>query len=101
MTSRVGGSFLANIALTAIRLRFRAFNCRFGMYSLAAKLDAVSKNLKKGGEAAELAVKRMNIGAAVNSWNDTAEWAKKIQDLASGTSVQPVLQHDSLVRAFR
>jgi peptidoglycan hydrolase CwlO-like protein len=69
--------------------------------SLAAKLEAVSKNLKKGGEAAELAVKRMNIGAAVNSWNDTAEWAKKIQDLASGTSVQPVLQHDSLVRAFR
>ena len=55
--------------------------------SLAAKLEAVSKNLKKGGEAAELAVKRMNIGAAVNSWNDTAEWARKIQDLASGTSV--------------
>ena len=69
--------------------------------TLAAKLEAVSKNLKKGGEAATTAAKRMNIATATKSWNDTAEWAKKIQDLASGTSVQPVLQHDSLVRAFR
>lgn len=69
--------------------------------TLAAKLDAAQKSLKKSQTDTMVTLQRMHIGEALKSWNDTAEWAKKIQDLASGTTVQPVLQHDSLVRAFR
>jgi hypothetical protein len=52
------------------------------------------------GDAIGVALRGMNLKAARRNWNDTADWAQNIQDLASGTKVQGVLQHQSLVNAF-
>lgn len=68
--------------------------------TLSGKLDEVVRDLKGHKVDAAIAVQRMNINRATTSWKDTAAWAQKIQDLASGTKLQPVLQHDRLVRAF-
>jgi len=69
--------------------------------TLDGKLGEVLKNLKAAqGDAIGVAVRRMNLNTARKNWKDTADWAQKIQDLASGTKVQGVLQHKSLVNAF-
>jgi hypothetical protein len=82
----------AKLALTNVSTMWSTLN---------GKLESVLTSLKSAqGEKASAAARRMNIGAATRSWNDTAAWAQKIQDLASGTKVQPVLQHRDLVRAF-
>jgi DNA repair exonuclease SbcCD ATPase subunit len=82
----------AKVALTHISTMWNTLN---------EKLESVITDLKNAdGEAVKAAVRRMNINAARTSWNDTADWAKQIQNLASGTKVQPVIQHDTLVSAF-
>jgi hypothetical protein len=69
--------------------------------TLGGKLESVLTDLKAAkGEKASTAIRRMNINAARTNWTQTAEWAQKIQDLASGTKVQPVLQHQALMSAF-
>jgi hypothetical protein len=69
--------------------------------TLGGKLEAVLSDLKTAqGEKASATIRRLNINTARTSWTQTAEWAQKIQDLASGTKVQPVLQHQALVNAF-
>ena len=69
--------------------------------TLGGKLEAVLSSLKNAqGEKASATIRRMNINSARGSWKETADWAQKIQDLASGTKVQPVLQHRALVHAF-
>ncbi len=92
MESLKSNNEAAKVALTNISTMWHTLN---------EKLESVITDLKNAdGEAVKAAVRRMNINAARTSWNDTADWAKKIQNLASGTQVQPVLQHDSLVHAF-
>ena len=92
MSKLQGHNESAKLALTNVSTMWNTLN---------GKLEAVLANLKHAqGEKASVAVRRMNIGAARTSWNETAAWAQKIQDLASGTKVQPVLQHRTLVQAF-
>lgn len=92
MSKLQGHNESAKLALTNVSTMWNTLN---------GKLEAVLANLKHAqGEKASAAVRRMNIGAARTSWNETAAWAQKIQDLASGTKVQPVLQHRTLVQAF-
>jgi hypothetical protein len=43
----------------------------------------------------------MNLNAAVDHWKQTADWAQKVQDLASGTRIEPPLQHTNIVRLYR
>ncbi|HVG23853.1 MAG TPA: HBL/NHE enterotoxin family protein [Thermoanaerobaculia bacterium] len=69
--------------------------------SLYDKIDAVYNDLKRGKTTTSDAVRRMKMGAAVTGWQDTADWAKRIQALAAGTSVQPVIQHDTIRLAYR
>ena len=64
--------------------------------TLAGKLDAVLKGLKDGKLKPESLIK---IKTAKRSWNDLSDFAQKIQDLSSGTQVQPTIQHDK-VRLF-
>lgn len=69
--------------------------------TLGGKLESVLRDLKAAqGDTIGTAVRRMNLNSARKNWKDTAEWAQKIQDLASGTKVQPPLQHRALVNAF-
>lgn len=68
--------------------------------TLADKLDAVIKDLKGNKVDAAVAIQRMNLGKARTAWSQTAEFAQKVQDLASGTHVQPVLQHSALHLAY-
>lgn len=68
--------------------------------TLADKLDAVIKDLKGNKVDALVAVQRMNLRKARTAWSQTAEFAQKVQDLASGTHVQPVLQHSALHLAY-
>jgi len=68
--------------------------------TLEAKFESVLTELKGAqGEKASAAVQRMNLKTARTNWTDTAAWAQKIQNLASGTQVQPPLQHRSLMIA--
>ena len=68
--------------------------------TLNEKLESVRTELDEAqGDDVGAAVRRMNINTARTNWKDTADWAKKIQNLASGTRVQPVLQHRGLVAA--
>ncbi|HYO75365.1 MAG TPA: hypothetical protein VE010_02785, partial [Thermoanaerobaculia bacterium] len=65
--------------------------------TLDGKLDEVLTTLKNAeGDKLSNTLRRMNINAARTSWDQTAEWAQKVQDLASGTRLQPVLQHHAL-----
>jgi hypothetical protein len=92
MESLKSNNEAAKVALTNISTMWSTLN---------EKLESVITDLKNAdGEAVKAAVRRMNINAARTSWDDTADWAKKIQNLASGTKVQPVLQHASLVSSF-
>jgi hypothetical protein len=92
MSKLQGHNESAKLALTNVSTMWNTLN---------GKLEAVLTNLKNAqGESAGAAARRMNIKAARTSWNETAAWAQKIQDLASGTRVQPVLQHRDLVHAF-
>lgn len=82
----------AKVALTNIATMWSTLN---------GKLESVLKDLKAAqGDAIGVAVRRMNLNAARKNWKDTSDWAQKIQDLASGTKVQGVLQHQTLVNAF-
>jgi Bacillus haemolytic enterotoxin (HBL) len=68
--------------------------------TLGEKLESVRAELDDArGDSMSEAVLRMNINTARTNWKDTADWAKKIQNLASGTKVQPVLQHRGLFAA--
>ena len=68
--------------------------------TLGEKLESVRAELDDAqGADIGAAVRRMNINTARTNWTDTADWAKKIQNLASGTKVQPVIQHRSLFAA--
>lgn len=92
MDSLRGHNEAAKVALTSISTMWNTLN---------GKLESVLTDLKAAqGDAASAALRRMNLGSARRNWKDTADWAQKIQDLASGTKVQGVLQHESLVRAF-
>lgn len=83
----------AKVALTNISTMWTTLN---------GKLESVLTDLKAAqGDAIGVALRRMNLNAARKNWKDTSDWAQKIQDLASGTKVQGVLQHQSLVNAFR
>ncbi|HEX8251836.1 MAG TPA: HBL/NHE enterotoxin family protein [Thermoanaerobaculia bacterium] len=65
--------------------------------TLGGKLSEVLSKLKNAqGDEVSVTLRRMNINAARTSWDQTAAWAQKVQDLASGTRVQPVIQHDTL-----
>ena len=68
--------------------------------SLYDKIDAVCTDLKRGKLTPSDAVRRTKMNAAVTAWGDTADWAKKIQGLAAGTTVQPVIQHDHVRLAY-
>ena len=68
--------------------------------TLAGKLDAVQKDLKGHKVDAAVAVQRMNLGRARAAWQQAAEFAQKVQDLAGGTHLQPVLQHPTLHLAY-
>jgi hypothetical protein len=92
MDSLRGHNEAAKVALTNISTMWN---------TLGLKLGSVLTDLKAAqGDAAIPAVRRMNLNSARRNWKDTAEWAQKIQDLASGTKVQPALQHRNLVNAF-
>jgi hypothetical protein len=68
--------------------------------TLGEKLESVRAELDDArGADIGAAVRRMNINTARTNWKDTADWARKIQNLASGTKVQPVIQHRSLFAA--
>lgn len=68
--------------------------------TLGAKLESVLSELKEAqGDKATAALQRMNLRTAQTNWTATAAWAQKIQDLASGTQLQPLLQHRSLMIA--
>ena len=68
--------------------------------TLGEKLESVRAELDEAtGADIGASVRRMNINTARTNWADTADWAKKIQNLASGTKVQPVIQHRSLFAA--
>jgi hypothetical protein len=86
-----GHNEAAKVALTNISTMWSTLN---------GKLEAVLTDLKGAKGDVGTTVRRMNINAARRAWTDTAAWAQKIQDLASGTKVQPVLQHQALVHAF-
>ena len=78
----------AKVALTNISTMWSTLN---------GKLESVLTDLKAAqGDAIGVAIRRMNLNAARRNWTDTADWAQKIQDLASGTKNQGVLQHQSL-----
>jgi hypothetical protein len=82
----------AKLALTNISTMWKTLN---------EKLESVIVDLKNAdGLKVKASIQRMNINGARTSWADTADWAKKIQNLASGTKVQPVLQHQALLSAF-
>ena len=68
--------------------------------NLGEKLESVRAELDEA-QGADITgtLARMNINTARTNWSDTSEWAKKIQNLASGTKVQPVLQHRGLFAA--
>jgi len=68
--------------------------------NLGEKLESVRAELDEAqGADITKTLARMNINTARTNWRDTSEWAKKIQNLASGTKVQPVLQHRGLFAA--
>lgn len=92
MDSLRGHNEAAKLVLTNISTMWK---------TLGGKLESVLRDLKAAqGDNIGVAVRRMNIKSARTSWKDTADWAQKIQDLASGTKVQPPLQHQTLVSAF-
>ena len=68
--------------------------------NLGEKLESVRAELDEA-QGADITgtLARMNINTARTNWSDTSEWAKKIQNLASGTKTQPVLQHRGLFAA--
>jgi hypothetical protein len=86
-----GHNEAAKMALTNISTMWGTLN---------GKLEAVLKDLKGATGDASTTIQRMNIKAARKSWTDTAAYAQQVQDLASGTKVQPILQHAALVHAF-
>ncbi len=63
--------------------------------TLAGKLKAVTDNLKKGRDAQET-LRRSKIVAARASWDQARDYAQKIQDLASGTTLLPPQQDKRL-----
>jgi hypothetical protein len=63
--------------------------------TLGLKLKAVTDNLKKGRDARE-ELRRSKILTARASWDDARNWAQKIQDLASGTTLLPTQQDKKL-----
>ena len=68
--------------------------------TLGEKLESVRAELDEAtGADIGASVRRMNINTARTNWAQTADWAKQIQNLASGTKVQPVIQHRSLFAA--
>jgi hypothetical protein len=69
--------------------------------TLGDKVDAVLGDLKRAKISPSEAVQRMKMNAARTAWADTAAWAGKIQALAAGTTVQPVIQHDAVRLAYR
>lgn len=68
--------------------------------TLAGKLDAVLKELKAGQVATSVVLQRASIGSAQRSWSQLADYAEKVQGLASGTQNQGVLQHEKLRRLY-
>ena len=68
--------------------------------NLGEKLESVRAELDEA-QGADITgtLARMNINTARTNWSDTSEWAKKIQNLASGTKTQPVLHHRGLFAA--
>jgi uncharacterized protein YhaN len=92
MDSLRGHNEAAKVALTSISTMWSTLN---------GKLESVLTDLKAAqGDAIGASLRRANLNSARRNWKDTADWAQKIQDLASGTKVQGVLQHASLVQAF-
>ena len=92
MDSLRGHNEAAKVALTNISTMW---------HTLGGKLEEVLTNLKDArGDTISATLLRLNLPAARANWKDTADWAKKIQDLASGTRLQPPLQHRNLVSAF-
>lgn len=61
--------------------------------TLGGKLEAVLKGLKEGKLKPESLTK---IKKAQLSWADLSQFAQKVQDTASGTQVQPTIQHDQV-----
>jgi hemolytic enterotoxin HBL len=92
MDSLRGHNEAAKLALTSISTMWG---------TLDGKLQSVLTDLK-AAQGADIgpAIRRMNLNSARRNWKDTSDWAQKIQDLASGTKNQGVLQHPTLVRAF-
>lgn len=68
--------------------------------TLGDKISAVLSDLKAAKTSPREATQRMKMNAAQGAWTDTADWAKKIQALAAGTTVQPVLQHQTVRLAY-
>lgn len=67
--------------------------------NMYGKLESVVKDLKAGKTASEEIVRRMKINSARKAWGQAADWAEKIQNTASGTQFQGVIQ-DKRLRAM-
>ena len=63
--------------------------------SLGQKITAVTDVLKKGRDARE-ELRRAKIVRARDSWNQARDYAQKVQDLASGTTLLPAQQDKAL-----
>lgn len=69
--------------------------------TMAGKMESVLTLLKKESVDASLVMQRMNINDARKAWAQARKFAEDIQKVTSGTRVQPVFQHDAILRAFR
>jgi hypothetical protein len=69
-------------------------------HTLGEKLESVLKEMKEAKTETDLGLKQLNIATARANWKDTAEFALKFQHVASGTKLQPPLQHATLLKAF-
>ena len=70
---------------------------------VASKLDDTLTSMKNAvsGDEFKKAAAKLNVAAAQKNWKDTADFARKVQALAAGTSVQPPLQHEKLLAMAR
>jgi hypothetical protein len=69
-------------------------------HTLGEKLESVLKELKEAKTEEIPLLQQVNIATARTNWQDTAAFALKFQHVASGTKVQPPLQHATLLKAF-
>lgn len=69
-------------------------------HTLGEKLESVLKELKEAKLEDMTVLQQVNIETARANWKDTADFALQFQRVASGTKVQPPLQHATLLNAF-